>query len=451
MKLTLLTGSILLVLCTGLNPASAAEVVVSNAAPAEVAQGNRLEDFFTAALNYSPALQIARERWNIGTARKHGATGQLLPQVNAAANRSENDQTDQAGERSFQGERYSLQVSQVLFNWQAFEARRVSSLLEDQAEAEYYAELANLLTEVADAYLAVLQAEDALRSVDSELEAMTNQINQIQTLYDLQLAQVTDLYEGQARHAAINAQRVNIESELALSREALRGLSGVEVGDLYGLPAEIAITPLQGSIAEWIARTSANNRLIEARMLALRAADRRVSQQRGAYLPELSLVMMRQRSNLGFQNVQLPQEVETAYVGIDLSIPLFAGGSNRAAVREAYSLRNIAESELRQIELDMIQNTRLAYLQVKSGESMIAAGELLAQSTATSFAAMQRGFELGTVTSVDVLNALRDQFASERDLQRARYDHIRAGLILRREAGTLTADDLLELSTLMVE
>lgn len=451
MKIKLLTGSLLLALCTAVQPAIAAEVSISDAMPVEMMQGNRLEDFFTAALNYSPNLRIARERWNIGTARKQGATGQLLPQVALSGNRSENDQTDQNGERAFDGERYSLQVSQVLFNWQAFEARRVASILEDQAEAEYYAQLANLLTEVADAYLAVLQAEDALRSVDSELEAMTNQINQIQTLYDLQLAQITDLYDGQARLAAINAQRVNLESELALSREALRGLSGVEAGELYGLPEQIAVAPLQGSIAEWIARTSANNRLIEARMLALQAADRRVSQQRGAYMPELSLVLMRQRSNMGFQNTQLPQEIETAYVGIDLSIPLFAGGSNRAAVREAHSQRNIAENELRQVELDMIQNTRLAYLQVKSGESMIEAGQVLAQSTATSFTAMQRGFELGTVTSVDVLNALRDQFAAERDLQRARYDHIRAGLILRREAGTLSADDLLELSTLMVQ
>ena len=59
---------------------------------------------------------------------------------------------------------------------------------------------------------------------------------------------------------------------------------------------------------------------------------------------------------------------------------------------------------------------------------------------------MQRGYELGTVTSVDLLNALRDSFQAERDLQRARYDHLRAYLVLRRESGVLTADDLLAVS-----
>jgi outer membrane protein len=62
---------------------------------------------------------------------------------------------------------------------------------------------------------------------------------------------------------------------------------------------------------------------------------------------------------------------------------------------------------------------------------------------------MQRGFELGTVTSVDLLNALRDRFQAERELQRARYDHIRADLVLRREAGELTAEDLLRISNLL--
>ena len=60
--------------------------------------------------------------------------------------------------------------------------------------------------------------------------------------------------------------------------------------------------------------------------------------------------------------------------------------------------------------------------------------------------AMQQGFNFGTVTSVDVLNALRDQlFQAERDLQRTRYDHIRYFLALKRETGTLSAEDMIEI------
>ena len=63
---------------------------------------------------------------------------------------------------------------------------------------------------------------------------------------------------------------------------------------------------------------------------------------------------------------------------------------------------------------------------------------------------MQRGFELGAVTSVDVLNAVGDRYQAERDLQRARYEHIKYSLFLKREAGVLTADDLINVGAWLI-
>ena len=411
----------------------------------EAVVGSTLEDFFTAAVNYSPALQAARARWDIGEARVDVATGQLLPQVSATANVSDNSRTANARRQDFTGERYALQLSQVLFSWQAFEARRQASLLESQSEAEYYAQLAELLTVVADDYLTALQAEDALRSINSELEATRNQVNQIQQFYNLQLARITDLYDGQARAAAVETQRIDAESVLTIERANLQASSGIAVGGLSRLPEAITVTPLEGSLEDWLARAQSNNKRIEARDFALQAAQRAVSQQRGAYLPRVSLVVQQSTTNTGFDNFPLDR-ADINYIGVDVSVPLFAGGSNRAQVRAAESQRNIAESELRMTSLEIQDRARTAYFQVKAGESRIEAARLLAESTATASAAMQRGYELGTVTSVDVLNALRDQFRAQRDLQKARYDLMRWTLALYRDAGTLSADDMQRMS-----
>ena len=72
------------------------------------------------------------------------------------------------------------------------------------------------------------------------------------------------------------------------------------------------------------------------------------------------------------------------------------------------------------------------------------------ESTALSAEAMQQGFELGTVTSVDVLDALRDRYQAERDLQRTRYEHIKFLLLLKRETGTLEAEDMLEVGSWLI-
>ena len=417
-----------------------------------IVQGSTLEDFFTAALDYSPELRISRERLNISSARKRAANGQLLPQLSGNASISDNTQTQDAISQTtkYRGERYSLQLTQVLFNWQAFSARSQAYLLEDQSEAEYYGQLAFVLTDVAEKYFAVLQAQDAATSAQAELEAVDRQLAQIESLYSLQSVQITDLYEAQARQASVQADQLNLESELAIAKEQLRAVSGVNVGELFRLDEEVTIPVLEGSVDAWLKLASNDNQQIIAREFAVRAAAKRISQSKGAYMPTVSLIAQKQDSNIGFDNVLQENRTVSDYIGLNVSIPLFAGGSNKAGVSEARSQQRIAENELRQVELEIIQRTRTAFLQVKSSELRVRAAERLSESTALSYTAQQRGFELGTVNSVDVLNALGARFRAERDLQRARYDHIRYNLILKREAGALSADDLSEVGTWLV-
>jgi len=406
--------------------------------------GSTLEDFFSASIDFSPALKIAEEGLNITSARRRAANGRLLPQVAARASISDN-RTLRSGQanQTFDGDRFSIQLTQTLFNWQAFAARSQAYLIEDQAEAEYYGELANLLTEVAEKYFNVLQAEDAFDSIASELEAVSNQLDQIQSLYDRQLARITDLYQVQASLAAVEGQQLQLQIQLAFSREALFSVSGLTAGELSGLRENAEIPPLENSISFWVNQANKNNHQIRAQKFAVSAANKRIDERRGAYMPQVNFIVQRQDSNLGFEN-RLIDQTETTYLGLDVSIPLYAGGRSRAGVSEAASQHRIAESQLRQIELQTSESVRSAYLQVQSAETLIQAAKKLVESTTLSSTAMQRGFELGAVTSVDVLNALRDQFRSERDLQQVRYEHVKYILLLKRETGLLTADDMLE-------
>ena len=348
----------------------------------------------------------------------------------------------------FDGERYSISVQQVLFNWQAFAARRRTAKIENQLEADYYYELSFLLTDVAERYLGVLLAQDSLTSIEAEIEAVTNQVNQIQSLFGLQLAQITDLRQAEASLAAVEAEQLRLEAESALALERLRALTGIEIGDVSVLSEESQLPRVQNNLEYWINSANRNNQQIKARRFALEASQEGISESRGAYLPRVNFFATRQESNVGFDNRFLG-DTDNTYIGVDVTIPLYAGGSNRARESEARALKNIAEYELRQTELDASANVRSAFLLVKSSALMTEAAERLVQSTRLSSEAAQQGFELGTVTNVDVLNALRDQFNAERDLQRARYEQINYYLLLKREAGTLSSQDLAEISNLM--
>ncbi len=417
----------------------------ANSADVRPVPGSTLEEFFTAAINFSPELQIAAENLNISSARKKAANGSLLPQLSAGVNISDNNLDQFNVRQNFTGERYFVGLSQTLFNWQQFAARKQASLLEDQSEEEYYYQLAVLLTDVAERYFDVLQVRDALVTVGSEIDALRNQLDQIQSLFDRQLAQITDLYQVQASLAAAEANQLQLEADLAISRQSLYSISGLEVGSLFQLRQNIEISPLEFNQSFYVQQAQERNNRVLASEYAVRAANEGISERRGAYMPQVSLIAQRQDSNVGFENL-LINRTDNTFVGVNVVIPIYAGGRNKAGVSEAISRRRIAEYELRASQLQARELVGSAFLQVQASDTQTDAASVLVESTALSAEAMQQGFALGTVTSVDVLNALRDQFQAERELQRIRYDHIRYLLLLKRETGTLSAEDMLEVS-----
>ena len=448
-------GARLVVFCTTLLTGSISGFAAEGTSgPSRLAVGETLEDFFTAAIDFSPQLRIAAEGLNVGKAREKQAQGQLQPQINANANLTDNtrnsfNQFGQPLTEQFDGERFSVSLQQVLFNWQAFAARRRATQIENQLEAEYYFELSRLLTDVAQQYLSVLLAQDSLTSISAEVNAVTNQLNQIRTLFSLQLAQVTDFRQAEASLVATQAEQLRLEAELAIAQENLRAVTGIDVGELYVLSDEREVPEAQNNMQYWVEMAERNNQQVRARRYALEAAEESISESRGAYMPRVNFFATRQESNVGFDNRFLG-DIDTTYVGVDVTIPIYAGGTNRARESEARAQRNIAENELRQTELDANASVRSAFLQQQSSKMLTAAAERLVDSTRLFSEAAQQGFELGTVTNVDVLNALRDQFQAERDLQRARYDQINYLLLLKHEAGTLNGGDLTEISRLMV-
>ena len=439
-----------LLLCLGTT--TAADRVALKFDSSGVEYGSTLEEFFTAAIDYSPKLKIAESRLNVSSDRMRIAKGRLLPQLSANANVSDNTFTNISNPRptGFRGERYSVQLSQVLFDWGAFSSRKQAALNANQSEAEYYYELALLLTDVADKYLNVLEAQDAISSIASELEAVKNQLEQIQSLYDLQLTQVTDLYQAQASLASVEAEQLRLESELRLAEVQLRSVSGIGVNELYGLKRDVDVPTIDRDVQYWVGEARRNNQQIRALQFELESAKERISERKGAYMPRVALIAQQQDSNVGFENIP-QQRTDNTFFGVNISIPIYAGGSNKAAISEARNQSNIVENQLRQLELETSELVSSSYLLAQASQELTAAAQSLVDSTSVSAEAMQQGFELGTVTNVDVLNSLRDQYQAERELQRARYEQIKYTLILKRETGTLTSEDMRELGELFEE
>jgi len=61
------------------------------------------------------------------------------------------------------------------------------------------------------------------------------------------------------------------------------------------------------------------------------------------------------------------------------------------------------------------------------------------------------GYQVGVRINIDVLNAQRQLYSTQRDLSRARYDTIMNGLRLKAAAGSLREADLIPVNALLVK
>lgn len=64
------------------------------------------------------------------------------------------------------------------------------------------------------------------------------------------------------------------------------------------------------------------------------------------------------------------------------------------------------------------------------------------RSAEKSRVAAEKAFGFGVMNAVDVLNTVKEEYATRRDLMKSQYDFIMNMMVLRRWSGTLVEDDV---------
>jgi outer membrane protein len=425
-------------------------VVLCAAFPAAAATG--LFDIYTQALAADPRINIAQQKVEVGKAQADSAFGALLPQASFSASLSDNEvefDNDLVPDQSYNGERYSVQVRQMLFNWKTISSRARTKQVLAQRESELLDVMSMLLVDVSERYFKVLLAQGDLELKEAEMDLVQQQLRETDELYQRKLVRITDFLETRARADRVRTDLIEAENNLALAREDLAELTGSRVGDLSPIKEDFTLPRLANTMEYWTGLATANNALLASKHEAVLAAEEAVQEQKGGHYPTVDLVLSGQQSDVGYDNQASPKR-DTQYVGIDINLPIYSGGSTSARVREAWAQYYIAREEEEAARREVLKRTREAWLNTRSSRKRIDSAELSVQSAAKSYEAMSKSFAYGTVTATDVLEALRGQTLAQRDYQDALYNYLVNWMALKRESGSLDADDLRQLDDWLI-
>jgi outer membrane protein len=423
-------------------------------APIGAAWAQSLEELYDAARSYDATYLAARSVTESLVYRAAQAEAGLRPQLSLAANATRTEATVPVLNHVYQN------ATQVGFNGRQPLYNKPNKVAIDQAyktvdagQTDLQAAEQDLIVRVSQAYFDVLGARDTLGYSQTSKAAIAEQLAAAKRNFEVGTATITDTREAQARYDLANAQEIAAQNDLETKRAALDQLVGRLNVEPKALAAGVDFTPLfTGSVDDWLRLGDEQHPSVRKARLALEIARLETEKAKAAALPTVDLVgsLASANNNGSGINSGFPGVTNSASLGVQLNLALFAGYSIQNREKETVVLEEKARNDLDAARRGVALGTRQFYLGVRSGQAQVKAFEAAESSNQLALEATELGYKVGVRVNLDVLNAQTQLFQTRRDLARARYDLLVNSLKLRQASGQLKAEDLLPVNALLV-
>ncbi|WP_153110525.1 TolC family outer membrane protein [Propionivibrio limicola] len=398
------------------------------------------------ALTHDAQYAAARATAEAGREKLPQGLSGLLPTLGATANTVWNENTYSPANvrsysRDFNSNAWNVNLTQPLFRWQNVVQYGQAKLQVAQAEANFAQASQDLILRVAQAYFDVLYAQENLRAVRANKQAIAQQLEQAKKNFEVGTATITDTHEAQSRYDLASAQELAGENDLEVKRYALRVIVGKEAGELNRLRADARLNPPQpASMDAWVDAAEKDSFTVQVQQAAAEIAAKEVDKARAGHYPTLDAVANYGNNNAFSSNT--PIETDAKNIGLQVTIPIFQGGYVNSKTREAVANRTAAESSLESARRTAALNARQSYLGVVNGLAQVRALDAALVSSTSALESNKLGYEVGVRINIDVLNAEQQVYVTKRDLAKARFDTLLAQLKLKAAVGTLSEADL---------
>jgi outer membrane protein len=417
-------------------------------------QAQSLVDLYQAAVAYDSALQSARAQHQASISKAEQAKAGLRPQASLAGsvNWANTESSLSDSSQSSDTQSIALAASQPLYRPVNSYTLEQAQLSIDVAKAQLDVAEQDLMVRTAQAYFDVVAAQDALAVVQAQKTAVAEQLALAKRSFEVGTATVTDSREAQASFDLVVAQEIAAANDLQVKKLALDQLVGRTGVSPRTLTTPVVLPELLPANPDaWVQDALRQHPTVRQTDKAFEIAEIEVQKAQAGHLPTLDLVGQYQiarspsTSNPTAGNVRN----NTASVGLQFNLPLYAGGSVQNRVKEALALVEKSRADRETALRSITQATRSAYFGVLSGLSSVKALEAAEASSQSALDANRLGYQVGVRINIDVLNSQSQLFKTKGDLAEARYNVLIGILRLKQASGVLKAEDLQPINALL--
>ncbi|NJC32762.1 TolC family type I secretion outer membrane protein [Sphingomonas jejuensis] len=295
----------------------------------------------------------------------------------------------------------------------------------------------DLMLDMIRAYSAVLRDRENLMLYDQTVAALRGLVGGEETRLSLGERTVTDVAQTRARLAGELALREAASQRLAQSQQSFVQLVGSQPGTLAPLPPLPALPPTE---PDALAQALDANPAVERARLAAQVARFQTRAAVGNLLPTIdaSASVQRRDEIVQILNRDVRQSLGTGTITV--TIPIYQGGGEYAAIRRARHVTNVRELEIVEAERTVGYQVAVAWNALRAARAATVQLEQVVTENETALRGTRRETELGSRTVLDLLNAEAELRNAQIALSNSRHETYVAGASLLAATGALSPE-----------
>jgi outer membrane protein len=331
-----------------------------------------------------------------------------------------------------------LSVEQVLFD-----ARRTSNQVRaarfsrEMAGEEKRRSDSEVILAVVKGYLGAVMAAGKLDAAEQSLRSAQADLRQAEAVFAAGRSTPAEVLAVKVHVAAVQEQRIQAASDLAVARAALNDALGVPLDRAFELTTPLAIAPAgEAALSDYVAQAAKQRPEIRQADLAQRLAETQQDIARAGYWPEVVFQGLLEADRQRY----FSRGGANWFTALTMRWNLWDGAETKARVEQARFAEARAAALERRAQSGVELEIRTAYLDLNAANQRLEVAAAAVAEAEEAYRIIRNRYQAGLTTVTELLRSETALSASRIRRLAATYDQRVAAAALERAAGSLTVD-----------
>ncbi|MFR1031548.1 MAG: TolC family outer membrane protein [Alphaproteobacteria bacterium] len=289
------------------------------------------------------------------------------------------------------------------------------------------------------AYLDVLQNTAIVDLQKNNEKLLKKRLDETVERFNVGEVTRTDVSQARARYSLARSDRIAAEGDLEASKSTYTKIIGAAPDKLKS-PEIGAFLPK--TFEEALDYDKMNNYGVKYAKDILNSKTYDVATNTGALLPQVTLDGSISNTKTSGDMYDRDPDVDSAEIGINMTIPLYNSGESRAKIRQSKYLKWQAQEQVLEAERKAVADVTSAWEYMVANRAKIKSIKDQVKANEIALDGVQKEEALGNRTILDVLDAYQELLNSNVEEVKARRNYYVSGMNVLMAMGKLTAEDL---------